>query len=55
MVLPILKKVLMFVPNKLIAINSNVNKVINLPVAADKTFTYVTKVTRSYMWSFWDR
>lgn len=28
MVLPIIKKVVMFVPNKLIAINKNVNKVI---------------------------
>jgi hypothetical protein len=45
MVLPILKKVIMFVPNKLIAINSNVNKVINLPETVDKTFTYITKVT----------
>jgi hypothetical protein len=45
MVLPILKKVLMFVPNKLISISNNVNKVINLPETADKTFTYVTKVT----------
>ena len=45
MVLPILKKVLMFVPNKLIAINNNVNKVINLPETADKTFTYITKLT----------
>lgn len=34
----------MFVPNKLIAINENVNKIINLPTNADKTFTYVTKV-----------
>lgn len=45
MVLPIIKKVVMFVPNKLIAINNNVNKIINLPETADKTFTYVTKVT----------
>ena len=35
----------MYVPNKVMAINENVNKVINLPTAADKTFTYVTKVT----------
>lgn len=45
MVLPIIKKIVMFVPNKLIAINKNVNKIINLPETADKTFTYVTKVT----------
>ena len=45
MVLPIIKKVIMFVPNKLIAINDNVNKIIDLPNTADKTFTYITKVT----------
>ena len=45
MVLPIIKKVVMFVPNKLIAINENVNRIINFPETADKTFTYVTKVT----------
>jgi hypothetical protein len=45
MVLPVIKKVILFIPNKLILINNNVNKVINLPEAADKTFTYVTKVT----------
>jgi hypothetical protein len=45
MVLPILKKVIMFIPNKLIAINHNIEKIINLPETADKTFTYVTKVT----------
>ncbi len=45
MVFRIIKNVVMFVPNKLIAINENVNKIINLPTNADKTFTYVTKVT----------
>ena len=35
----------MFIPNKLIAINKNVDKVINFPETADRTFTYVTKVT----------
>jgi len=35
----------MFIPNKLIAINNNIDKIINLPETADKTFTYVTKVT----------
>lgn len=45
MVLPIINKVVMFVPNKLIAINTNINKVINLPETADKTLTYVSKVT----------
>lgn len=45
MVLQTAKKIIMFVPEKLIAINKNVDKVINLPDTADKTFTYVTKVT----------
>lgn len=45
MVFKIIKKIVMYVPNKVIAINDNVNKVINLPTAADKTFTYVSKVT----------
>lgn len=45
MVLPILKKVIMFIPNKLVTINNNVDKIINLPNRADKTFTYITKVT----------
>lgn len=45
MVLPIIKKIVMFVPNKLIAINSNVNKFIKFPETADITFAYVTKVT----------
>lgn len=45
MIFHVVKKVVMYIPNKVIAINDNVNKVINLPTAADKTFTYVTKVT----------
>jgi hypothetical protein len=45
MVFPIIKKVIMFIPNKLIVINNNVNKIIKLPETADKTSTYVTKVT----------
>jgi hypothetical protein len=45
MVLPIIKKVVLFIPKKLIAINSSVDKVISFPGTADKTFTYVTKVT----------
>jgi len=45
MIFRVLKNVVMFVPNKLIAINENVNKIINLPTNADQTFTYVTKVT----------
>ena len=45
MVLPIIKKIVLFIPNKIISINNNVNKIISLPETADKTFTYVTKVT----------
>lgn len=45
MVFQVIKNVVMFVPNKLIVINENVNRIINLPTSADKTFTYVTKVT----------
>ena len=45
MVLPVVKKVVMFVPKKLVAINKNVDKVISLPENADKTFTYITKIT----------
>ena len=45
MVFQVIRKFVMFVPNKLIAINENANKIINLPTEADKTFTYVTKVT----------
>ena len=46
-IFPIIKKVVMFVPDKLIAINKNVNRIINLSETADKTFKYVTKVTGS--------
>jgi hypothetical protein len=45
MVFPILKNVILFIPKKLVAINNSVNKIINLPETADKTFTYITKVT----------
>lgn len=45
MVFRVFRKFVMFVPDKLIAINENANKIINLPTQADKTFTYVTKVT----------
>lgn len=45
MVLSIAKKIVMFVPNKLVAINQNIDKVISLPESTSKTFTYVTKVT----------
>jgi len=45
MVFQVIKKVIMYVPNKVMVINDNINKVVNLPTAADKTFTYVTKVT----------
>ena len=45
MVLSVFKKVILFVPNKLIRLNDSINKVINLPETTSKTFTYVTKVT----------
>lgn len=45
MVFKIIKKIVMYIPEKVITINDNVNKVINLPTAANKTFTYVSKVT----------
>ena len=35
----------MSVPKKLITINDNVNKIISFLETADKTFTYVSKVT----------
>ena len=44
MVLSILKKIVMFVPNKLVAINNNVDKIIHFPENAYKRFTYPTKV-----------
>ena len=45
MVLPVIKKVVMYIPNKLIAINKSIDKIISIPDKADKTFRYVTKVT----------
>ena len=45
MVFPVLKKVIMFVPNKLALINSNIEKIIGFPDKADKTLTYISKVT----------
>lgn len=45
MVLSTVKKVVMFVPNKIISINKNIDKIIELPENTDKFFTYVTKVT----------
>ena len=41
----ILKKVLIFIPNKVAAINKNLNKLITFPDKVGNTFTYVTKVT----------
>ena len=45
MVLPILKKIVMFIPNKLTAINTSLNKVISIPETSEKAFIYITKVT----------
>jgi hypothetical protein len=47
MVLLIVKKIVMFVLNKIVAINQNIDKVISLPESTGKTFTYITKVTRA--------
>ena len=44
MVVKILKKVIMFLTNKVISINENVKKVGNFLTAADKSFTYATKI-----------
>jgi hypothetical protein len=44
MTLPIIKRIVMFVPDKLISINKNVNKIINFPETADKTYTYTIKI-----------
>ncbi len=44
MVYTTLKKIVMFIPNKLIAINNNVDKIIEVPEKTDKVFNYVTKV-----------
>jgi hypothetical protein len=41
----VIKKVFFFLPNKVATINRNVGKIITLPEKADKTFTYITKVT----------
>ena len=45
MVYLFVKKVIMFIPNKVVAINRNIDKVISFPDKADKTFTYITKLT----------
>ena len=45
MVFAIIKRVVLYIPNKLTAINDSVNRIVAFPEAADKTFTYVTKVT----------
>ena len=45
MVFSVIKKILLFVPKKVISINNNINEIIILPEKVDKTFTYITKVT----------
>lgn len=44
MFFPIVKKIVMFVPNKLIAINNSVDKLLSMPDKTEKTFTYLTKI-----------
>jgi len=45
MVYHIVKKLIMYFPNKVIVINKNIDKIITFPEKADKTFTYVSKLT----------
>ena len=45
LVFPFLKKVVIYVPNKIISINDNVDRIISFPENADKTFTFISKVT----------
>ena len=40
-----LKKIVLFIPKKVQALNSNLDKIIDLPKKVDKGFTYATKVT----------
>lgn len=40
----IVKKIVMFVPNKLIAINNSVDKLLAMLNKTEKTFTYVKKI-----------
>jgi hypothetical protein len=42
-----LKKMAIFIPNKLVSINKNMDKLISFSETADKTVTYVSKVARS--------
>jgi hypothetical protein len=45
MVYTLIKKVIMFVPNKLVKLNDSVNTIVAFPEKVDKTFTYITKIT----------
>ena len=40
-----IKKIILYLPNQVMTVNKNINKVVTLPEKVDKTFTYVTKVT----------
>lgn len=40
-----LKKIIQFVPDKLVKINRNVDKIILVPENVDKTYNYLTKLT----------
>lgn len=42
--LPVLKKVVMFIPNKLVAINSSVDKILGMPDKTEKSLTYISKI-----------
>jgi hypothetical protein len=41
----IFKKIIAFIPNKLISINKSVDKIISFPESTEKTFVFVTKLT----------
>lgn len=44
-VYPIFKKFIMYLPNKVIVINKNVDKIVTFPEKVDKSFTYLSKLT----------
>jgi hypothetical protein len=43
----LIKKTILFIPKKLIALNNSVNQILELPDKADRTFTYVSKLIGS--------
>ena len=45
MVLNFVKKIIRFIPNKIVSINDSIDTLISWPDKVDKSFTYVTKLT----------